>query len=91
MMVSLKDTQAILDVHGQLAKIYPNLMQIERPYLNIGGKLAEERLDYRTKTEVQLFGDFFRQMTDRELSQEQKQTFATNLDELLLKAREGKS
>jgi len=30
-------------------------------------------------------------MTDRELSQEQKQTFATNLDELLLKAREGKS
>ncbi len=91
MMVSLKDRQAILDVHGQLEKIYPNLMQIERPYLNIGGELAKERLDYRTKTELQLFDDFFRQMTDLELSQEQKQTFATNLDELLLKAREGKS
>ena len=31
--------------HGQLEKIYPNLMQIERPNLNIGGTLREERLD----------------------------------------------
>ncbi len=89
-LVELLDTQAILDVHGQLEKIYPNLMQIERPNLNIGGTLREERLDYRSKSEVELFGDFFRQMTDERLDEKQKALFARTVDELVASQREAK-
>ena len=89
-LVELLDTQAILDVHGQLEKIYPNLMQVERPNLNVGGTLREERLDYRSKSEVELFGDFFRQMTDEMLDEKQKTLFARTVDELVASQREVK-
>lgn len=91
MSVELLDTQAILDVHGQLEKIYPNLMQVERTSLNSGGSLRQNQTDYRSKSELELFSDFFHQMTDEDLTAEQKQVFEKNLDELLAKQREAKA
>lgn len=88
--IVLKDTQAILDVHGQLAQIYPNLLQIERPYLGTGGRLEMAKNDYRTKSEAELFADFFRQMTGEGLSEEQRAVFGKSYEALLAKQREVK-
>ena len=90
MAVVLKDTQAILDVHGQLANIYPNLMQIERPNLGTGRTLNTSKSDYRTKSETQLFADFFRQMTGENLNEVQQEVFNKSYEELLAKEREVK-
>lgn len=90
MMVTLRDQRAILDVHGQLEKIYPNLMQIERPCLHQGGRLDRTREDYRTKSESQLFDGFYRQMTGEALSDAQRAAFAESLDALMAARREVK-
>lgn len=89
--VTLRDTQAILDVHGQLAKVYPNLLQIERPYLGAGGTLAPTGGDCRTKSETELFDDFFYQMTGEALSEAQRDLFYKSYEALLAKRREGKA
>lgn len=91
MAVTLKDRQAILDVHGQLSQIYPNLMQIERPYLGTGGVLKQEKSDYRTKSETELFSDFFCQMTGQPLDEAQRALFNRSYESLLAKQREGKA
>lgn len=86
--VSLLDAQAILDVHGQLRALYPNLLLVERPGLYAGGELAQEKRDCRGKSEQLLFGDFFRQMTGEALSQAQEAAFARQLDALRKAQRE---
>lgn len=91
MSIELLDTQAILDIRGQLEKIYPNLMQVERPNINAGGQLQAGKADYRSKSETELFADFFRQMTAEELTAEQQAVFEKNLDELLAEQREVKA
>ena len=90
MLVELLDMEAILDVRGQLETIYPNLMQIERPNWNVGGELAKERIDYRAKSEIELFGDFFQQMTGTTITEEQEKVFRENVDELFAQEREAK-
>jgi len=90
MLVELLDMEAILDVRGQLETIYPNLMQIERPNWNVGGELAKERIDYRAKSEIELFGDFFQQMTGNTITEEQEKVFRKNVDELFAQEREAK-
>ena len=90
MLVELLDMEAILDVRGQLETIYPNLMQIERPHWNVGGELAKERIDYRAKSEIELFGDFFQQMTGNTITEEQEKVFRKNVDELFAQEREAK-
>ena len=86
--VSLLDAQAILDVHGQLRAIYPNLMQVERPGLYACGVLEKERRDCRGKSERLLFDDFFRQMTGEALSEAQAAAFDRHLDALRSAQRE---
>lgn len=89
-LASLLDSRAILDVHGQLEQIYPNLMQIERPFLNRGGTLAKTREDYRKKSESQLFADFFVQMTGAPLTDAQRIAFDGSLEAMLASEREAK-
>lgn len=87
-MATLKDNCAILDAHGRLSQVYPNLMQIDRPHLLRGGALQKTREDFRTKTETQLFADFYAAATGETLSPEQKAAFDGSLDELLAMRRE---
>lgn len=89
--VSLLDAQAILDVHGQLRALFPNLMLVERPGLYSGGELEGAQRDCRGKSERVLFGDFFRQMTGEALSETQDAAFAAHLDALRKLQREAQS
>jgi len=88
--VKLLDTMPILDVHGQLEKVYKNLMQIERPYLTVAGKLQKPNGDHRRMSETELFDSFFEQMTGEKLTEPQSKVFRENIDELFQAEREAK-
>lgn len=90
MAIVLEDTQAILDAHGQLAKIYPRLMQLERPNLGTGGVLRKPTADYRTRSEAELFADFFLQMTGASLDAAQQDAFRRSYEKFLAGEREVK-
>ena len=89
MAVIIEDDMPILDVHGQLEKKYPNLMQVERLNL-MQGDMAKSQEDYRTKSEEELFATFFEQMTGNKLVQEQSKELNDTLEELLAQEREAK-
>ncbi|MEG6584294.1 exonuclease SbcCD subunit D [Dendrosporobacter sp. 1207_IL3150] len=89
-MVTLRDTEPVLDARGQLEAIYPNILHIERPNLNAGGNLQGPSADHRRLTEKELFAAFFGQMTGQELSKEQEEHFITVVDELYRAQREVK-
>jgi len=75
-MVTLKDTGAILDAIGKLREVYPNILHIERPYLFEGGELRGPRGDHRHISEMDLFSSFFEQVTGVPLSGEEAGAFA---------------
>ena len=67
----LTDTQDILDPMGQLCKVYPNILQLERSYfaLSSGSRLVADVSLKRT--EEQVFKDFFEQVIGCDLTAEQ--------------------
>lgn len=89
--VNLLDTMPILDVHGQLEKVYQNLMQIERPNLMVDGKLQKPNGDHRKMSETELFDSFFEQMTGEHLTEVQRKVFHEHLDALFQAEREVKA
>ena len=71
LFVRLLDKQDILDPLGQLRKVYPNTLQLERTQfiLSKGSQLiADVSLK---RTEQQVFSDFFEQVIGHDLSEEQ--------------------
>lgn len=91
MLVELLDTEAILDVHGKLADVYPNLMQIDRPNLNRGGELKAPDHLRRNKSEAELFRDFFTEMTGEAMNAEQDKVLMESMEEIFRAMREGKA
>ncbi|WP_110954891.1 exonuclease SbcCD subunit D [Anaerosinus massiliensis] len=89
--VKLLDTMPILDVHGQLEKVYQNLLQIERPNLMVDGKLQKPNGDHRKMSETELFDSFFEQMTGEHLTEVQRKVFHEHLDALFQAEREVKA
>ena len=73
--VTLLDEGAVLDPIGRLREVYPNVLQIER--LNDGvepGDEAEPR-DHRGRDDVDLFEDFFGQVTGGEFDESRAEAF----------------
>ena len=91
MAIELLDTEAILDIRGQLEKIYPWLMQIERPALLQGGTLETGKLHHQSRSECDLFTDFYKQMTNEEMNEQQKTYLQQQIDALLAIEREAKA
>lgn len=88
LMVTLEDREPILDVIGKLRQVYPNVLQVERPYLSYAGELHKPDFDYRRQSEAQIFAAFFQQVTGDVLSGEQEQRLADLLDEMFRQKRE---
>lgn len=91
LMVTLKDTGAILDAIGKLREVYPNILHIERPHLTTGGELHGPGGDHRRLSEIDLFSSFFEQVTGAPLSDGQAGAFAETVEELYRKDREVKA
>ncbi|MDY6267783.1 MAG: exonuclease SbcCD subunit D [Selenomonadaceae bacterium] len=89
--VDLLDTDTILNAYDKLQAIYPNLFALTRP--NWKAKSADElamrgQEELRKKSGLALFGDFFAEMTDEALTEEQEQVLVQCFDELEREGRE---
>lgn len=88
LMITLKDTGAILDAIGKLREVYPNVLHIERPHLLAGGELRGPAGDHRRLGELDLFTSFFEQVTGDPLNEEQTRAFTATLEGLYRQERE---
>ncbi|MBI5249396.1 MAG: exonuclease SbcCD subunit D [Desulfomonile tiedjei] len=86
--VSLLDTVPILDVMGKLREIYPNVLHVERPYLDAGGGAGRAPEDHRTLSDADLFAAFFREVTGEELSPAHAEAYNLIVDDLRRLERE---
>ena len=71
LLVRLTDTHAILDIMGKLRAVYPNVLHLERPGLMSTGEQRVLLREQLKKGELEMFGDFFQQISGDELSEQQ--------------------
>jgi exonuclease SbcD len=76
LMVTLKDDGAILDAMGKIRSIYPNALHIERPQFTSTNNRLNVDSNFRKMDISELFSSFFKQVTDTEMSDEQKTAFS---------------
>jgi len=82
LLVRLTDTHAILDIMGKLRAVYPNILHLERPGLMSTGEQRVMLREQLKKGELEMFGDFFQQISGEELSEQQSDIIKEALTEL---------
>lgn len=82
LLIRLTDSHAILDLMNKLRQVYPNLLHIERPGLMARGESLAVNRERLKKGELAMFGDFFQQVTDNNLSEAQTKIIADSLEQL---------
>lgn len=81
--ITLTDKHAILDAMSKLRVHYPNVLQLEKEYLQINTQTDKKNnAAARQKDEKAMFGDFFREVTGESLSSTQKKYMQTLLNDL---------
>jgi exonuclease SbcD len=85
--VTLLDDGPVLDAIGRLREVYPNVMMIRRPD-KASGTASGDRPDIRGKNALELFGAFYKHVTQNELQPEQAAAFAAVVEETERRARE---
>jgi exonuclease SbcD len=85
--VTLLDDGPVLDAIGRLRAVYPNVMMIRRPD-KANGAANGDRPDIRGKSALELFGAFYKHVTQNELLPEQAAAFAAVVEETERRARE---
>ena len=78
LLVTLMDNGALLDPMGKLRDVYPNALHIERPFLEMKDGLPQARKPGPHQSELDLFKDFFNEVTREPLSPEQENRFYRN-------------
>jgi exonuclease SbcD len=82
--VCLTDREAIWDAMNRLRAVYPNVMQIVPSEDAIAGAaesgLAAARVDHRKVTDLELFCDFYAQVTGEKLSDREEAAFVSILE-----------
>lgn len=81
LMIKLLDKHAILDAMGKLRAVYPNVLHLERTGLMAGQQQVALNRDHIKKGEMDMFCDFFTQVSGESLTQAQQ----TVMDDLLTK------
>ncbi len=79
--IRLNDRHAILDVMNKLRAVYPNVLHLERPGLISQNSVVAAR-DNLHRGALQMFEDFFQQVTDQPLNAEQRAVVADELKKL---------
>ncbi len=82
LMVRLLDKNAILDAMGKLRSVYPNVLHLERTGLMAQSDELNISADHIKKGELDMFSDFFSQVSGEALNDAQKQTLVTLIDKL---------
>jgi exonuclease SbcD len=82
LLIKLTDTHAILDVMGKLREVYPNILHLERPGLMARKDNAIKQPKHIHANELTMFNDFFSQMMDRSLSDDEADLIKITIDEI---------
>ncbi|WP_028768298.1 exonuclease SbcCD subunit D [Shewanella fidelis] len=82
LMVRLSDKHAILDAMGKLRNVYPNVLHLERTGLMANNEQLAIRADHIKKGELEMFADFFNQVSGEALTPEQQQMMVATIDAL---------
>lgn len=88
LMVTLTDTGAILDPMGKVRRVYPNVLHLERSYIELDGRPAAASTDHRRQSPGDLFAAFFAQVTGEPLAEAEAATLGRLLDEFARRERE---
>lgn len=75
LMITLKDEGAILDAMGKIRGIYPNALHIERPQFTSSNNTLSLDKSFRKMDISELFSSFYKQVTDGDMSDEQRTVF----------------
>ncbi|GIU24119.1 exonuclease SbcCD subunit D [Shewanella schlegeliana] len=82
LMVRLSDKTAILDAMGKLRSMYPNVLHLERTGLMRENGKVELNRDHIKKGELDMFTDFFSQVSGETMTEAQQQAMSAAIDEL---------
>nr|WP_144920946.1 exonuclease SbcCD subunit D [Paenibacillus bovis] len=82
--VTLLDEGAILDPINKLRKVYPNILHLVKRIDQYDAKHKQtyEVGNHKQKSEIELFTDFYQQMTSSEFTEEKKELISKIVDEL---------
>jgi exonuclease SbcD len=87
LLVSLTDQGAVFDAMGRLREVYPNVLHIERPFIQQSDRRAGRAEDYAKLSELDLFSAFFQQVAGRELTPDQREAFIRVVEDFRQKQR----
>lgn len=82
LMVRLLDKHAILDAMGKLRNVYPNVLHLERTGLMAANEQLAIASDHIKKGELEMFKDFFTQVSGEPMGEAQLELITQTLDEL---------
>ena len=76
LLIRLTDQNAILEPMAKLRQVYENVLHIEKTWLQESGDLQVNR-DKLKRGELEMFQDFFKQVSNQDLSPDQYEAIAT--------------
>ena len=81
LLVRLTDRHAILDPMGKLRAVYPNVLHLEKPGMLATGEQQMKRETLK-RGELEMFRDFFAEITGEGLNKEQDETVQQLINEI---------
>lgn len=72
LLVRLTDKKAILDTLSQLRAVFPNVLHLEKPGLDVDNPARLQSRDQLKRTELELFGDFYEQARGEPMNEAQQ-------------------
>jgi exonuclease SbcD len=88
LLVRLTDQKAILDAVGKLRQLYPNVLHLERPGLQMGQTAELKGGDHLKRSEIDLYKDFYEEVTGNELIEGGEKVFDDVMQSLRNSERE---
>lgn len=82
LLVRLTDTHAILDAMSKLRAVYPNVLHLEKPGLMAASEQHEVDREKIKRSELEMFHDFFNQVTGRKLRAEEADALQQTISSL---------
>ncbi|GLP96649.1 exonuclease SbcCD subunit D [Paraferrimonas sedimenticola] len=82
LLIRLTDEHAILDAMAKLREAYPNVLHLEKPGMLDANSANAQNQARLKRDELAMFADFYQQVRDVELSDEQRQLIQSTLTRL---------
>ncbi|NTU79531.1 MAG: exonuclease SbcCD subunit D [Chloroflexales bacterium] len=88
-VVKLTDQETVVEGMSRLRQIFPNIIHLERPQLLTSGDVRRLMAPESTLRDDELFAEFYRALTNTDLSPEHARVFAEIVQNMQIEEREG--